>query len=76
MHQPTITHYIEIDEDEILEASRVAEAEGHEELDNFRRLLSVGHTFKMSGLTPIYLFDKTEGTIMVTTEEKQNNMLN
>lgn len=37
--------------------------------NNFARILAVGQAYKNAGLTPIYLFDESDGTLHVRIEE-------
>lgn len=44
--------------------------------NNFARILVIGEAYKKAGLTPIYLFNETDGTIHVRIEETFGKKLN
>lgn len=42
---------------------------------NFIYVLEMGKIFKEAGMTPLYLYNLEDHTIMVTTEERASNKL-
>lgn len=69
-NRTTFTPRIQISESEMKVA---AQAAGTEE-NSFTKLLEKSLLFTRVGLTPVYIYDPSKGTIELTSEEKLKNL--